>query len=125
MDLNTRFYPGELTEAVTEREIRNRAISREAAAQGMVLLENDGILPLKAGMKLALFGRGARQTIKGGTGSGDVNSRDVVSVEQGLQNAGFEIVNTGDLDAFDAAWAESLAEWEKTVRAAAGPAGKL
>ena len=34
MDLNTRFYPGELTEAVTEREIRNRAISREAAAQG-------------------------------------------------------------------------------------------
>ena len=121
MDLNTRFYPGELTEAVTEREIRNRAISREAAAQGMVLLENDGILPLKAGMKLALFGRGARQTIKGGTGSGDVNSRDVVSVEQGLQNAGFEIVNTGDLDAFDAAWAESLAEWEKTVRAAAGP----
>ena len=121
MDMSKHFYPGQETDQISEREKRNREISRMAAAQGMVLLENDGILPLKVGAKLALFGRGARQTIKGGTGSGDVNSRDVVSVDQGLRNAGFEIVNAADLDAFDAAFAESIREWHKDIRAAAGP----
>ena len=121
MDTYTRFYPGQKTDQITERERKNREISRNAAAQGMVLLENDGVLPLRAGAKIALFGRGARQTIKGGTGSGDVNSRDVVSVDQGLQNAGFEIVNTADLDAFDAAYAEAVREWHRDIRAAAGP----
>ena len=73
------------TPEVSERELRNGQRSRELAPQGMVLLENNGALPLtgKPG-KIALYGNGARRTIKGGTGSGDVNSRKTVNIEQGL-----------------------------------------
>ena len=113
-----RFYTGQETLEVGALERRGREISRWAAAQGMVLLENDGVLPLKAGARLGLFGVGARHTIKGGTGSGDVNSRDVVSVDAGLREAGFEIVNTDYLDAYDAAYARARDEWERAIYAA-------
>ncbi len=67
-------YYASLTKDVSEREIQNMARVRKIAPQGMVLLENRSCLPL-AGMKeAALFGNGARHTVKGGTGSGDVNS---------------------------------------------------
>ena len=58
-------YSGAATDAVTERELRNRAVARRAAADGMVLLKNEGILPFSANARLALFGSGARYTIKG------------------------------------------------------------
>ena len=51
-------------ETVLERE--NRQISLEAAREGIVLLENDGTLPLQPG-RIALYGAGAALTIKGGT----------------------------------------------------------
>ena len=54
-----------------------------------------------SGRKLALFGNGVRRMVKGGTGSGDVNARSVTDVEQGLQDAGFEIGTTAWLDRFD------------------------
>lgn len=75
--------------------------ARELAPECMVLLENDGTLPLKGAGKLALYGSGARNTIKGGTGSGDVNVRHFVTVEEGLKNAGFEITTNAWLDAYD------------------------
>lgn len=49
--------------------------------------------------QIALFGNGARATIKGGTG--DVNSRFIVNVEQGLKEAGFEVTTDNWLDRFD------------------------
>ena len=76
----------------SEREIRNRRLAYEVAAEGIVLLENNGVLPLKP-QKIALYGTGARMTAKGGMGSGDVHERYSVNIEQGLQNAGFEIVH--------------------------------
>lgn len=55
-------------------------VAREAAAEGMVLLENcEHILPLQPGSKVALYGSGAVKTIKGGSGSGDVNERETIS----------------------------------------------
>ena len=115
-----RWYPGQATPEITERERKMRAVARKAAAEGMVLLENNGVLPLKAGMKIALYGQGARYTIKGGTGSGDVNSRNTVTVDAGLREAGFRIVNSAYLDRFDEAYAKSLKKWEKDIYAAAG-----
>ncbi|MDO4297574.1 MAG: hypothetical protein Q4C59_03725 [Lachnospiraceae bacterium] len=65
----SRIYAGTNPE-ISEREQRNMLRSRTIAAQGMVLLENRGILPLAAeGQKIALYGNGARNTVKGGTGS--------------------------------------------------------
>ena len=88
-----RQYPGQKDLSVSAREAAVRETARKAAAEGMVLLENNGILPLAENAKVALYGPGARYTVKGGTGSGDVNSRNTITVEQGLKNAGFRIVN--------------------------------
>lgn len=84
--------------AVSEREITNGNRARKIAVQGMVLLENDGTLPLTKGGKIALYGNGARRTIGGGTGSGSVNSREVVNVGKGLEAAGFEVITKDWID---------------------------
>ena len=105
----TQFY-GTLTSEKTEREEKNMQLVRKGAGECMVLLENDGVLPLKKIGKIALYGAGARHTIKGGTGSGDVNSREVINVEQGLVDAGFTITTNAWLDAYD--------EMLKTAKAA-------
>ena len=76
---------------VTASEQAHSDSVRRIAGECMVLLENDGVLPLSGPQKVALYGNGARATVKGGTGSGEVNSRYSVSVEQGLEEAGFEI----------------------------------
>ena len=115
-----RQYPGQKDLSVSPREAAIRAVARKAAAEGMVLLENDGILPLRAGMKLALYGQGARYTVKGGTGSGDVNSRNTVTVEQGLAGAGFPVVNKEYLDRFDAEYNINKKKCEEAIYAEAG-----
>ena len=63
----------------------------ENAAECTVLLKTNGKFPLDRPGKLAAFGSGIRYTIKGGTGSGEVNSRCAYTIEQGLEKAGFEI----------------------------------
>lgn len=89
---------------ISARETRNMERSRKIASQGMVLLKNNGVLPVtETGKRIALFGNGARRTVKGGTGSGDVNSRSVTSVEQGLEAAGFTVATKGWLDRYDEA----------------------
>ncbi|MBR1931951.1 MAG: glycoside hydrolase family 3 C-terminal domain-containing protein [Lachnospiraceae bacterium] len=97
---------------VSAREERNMQRARKIAAQGMVLLENKGVLPISGEVKkLALFGNGGRRTVKGGTGSGDVNSRSVVNVEQGLEDAGFTIVTKKWLDQYDSEVEEARAAY--------------
>ena len=58
-----------------------------------VLLKRNGAFPLDGPCRIAACGSGVRDTVKGGTGSGEVNSRYFVSVEQGLKDAGFTITN--------------------------------
>ena len=92
-----------VSDIVTERERANQVLAFEAAAEGIVLLENDGVLPLQP-CPLALFGAGAAYTIQGGSGSGEVNVRHAVNALEGLENAGFTIT-TGDWIArYDAEW---------------------
>ena len=72
-----------------------------------MLLKNDGILPLVPGSRVALFGSGAGRTIKGGTGSGDVNEREVVSIYQGLVNAGFDVTSQAWIEEFEETYRKS------------------
>ena len=61
-------------------------LSREAAAEGMVLLKNDdGFFPLKSGQKVAVFGKAQADYVKGGGGSGDVTVKYIRTVLEGLE----------------------------------------
>ena len=59
-------------------------LSRKVAGEGMVLLENNGLLPLKDGVKVALFGIGSLDYVKGGGGSGMVYSEYVRNIYEGF-----------------------------------------
>ena len=97
-------------------ETAHRAVARRAAADGMVLLKNeDGLLPFAQGAKLALYGAGVVATIKGGTGSGDVNSRETVSVYEGLKDAGYVIANEAWIDAYRTCYQKAREEWRDLI----------
>ncbi len=90
----------------------HREVARKAAAEGIVLLENrENVLPLSRDTGIALYGQGASKTVKGGTGSGDVNEREDVSVYEGLKNAGFHIVNEKWIQEYDRIYGEKRIEW--------------
>ena len=66
-------------------------VSREAASESMVLLKDNGsALPIKNSASVAVFGNHAYDLIAGGTGSGDVNKAYVVSLAEGMTNAGYK-----------------------------------
>lgn len=74
---------------------------RDSLAECTLFLRQNGAFPLEAPGRIAAYGNGVRHTVKGGTGSGEVNSRYSVNVEQGLKGAGFTITTGRWLDAFD------------------------
>ena len=92
---------------------------REEGAGCTVLLKKDGSFPLKEAGRIALYGNGARHTVKGGTGSGEVNSRSFVNIEDGLKAAGFSITTNAWLDAFDKIRAKADKDFLKSIRAEA------
>ena len=62
------------------------ALSRRAAGEGMVLLKNENnLLPVCGGKKLAVFGKGQYDYVRGGGGSGDVHCRYKINVYDGLK----------------------------------------
>lgn len=107
-------YYGELSNEETELELLNRKLSREIAREGFVLLKNNGALPLVE-KHIALYGVGARKTVKGGTGSGSVNERYSVSIEDGLVNSGFLILTKELLDKYDELYLNEYSNWRDRV----------
>ncbi len=103
---------------------RHRNISRACAAEGIVLLQNDGTLPLKEKARIALFGGGARHTRYGGTGSSDVDDDGAVSICEALKMRGFRIVTDAWLDRYDNLVKTAEAECEARVRKALFPPSK-
>ena len=68
-------------------------ISKEAAREGMILLKNEGgILPLSPGQRIALFGKGTIDYVKGGGGSGDVTVPYIRNLAEGFEQLGLAAV---------------------------------
>ena len=72
------------------------AITRQSAAEGIVLLKNNGALPWKGDKikTVALFGENSYDFLSGGTGSGCVHPPYVVEMLTGLKNAGIKSSET-------------------------------
>ena len=98
-----------------QRELDNLQVAYEAACESIVLLKNDGALPFSH-KKVALYGAGASMTIKGGTGSGEVNERHCVTILEGLENRGFTITTHKWIDAFSDYYIQAKATYEVEKR---------
>lgn len=108
-----RVY-GAFTSEESQRERDHKALARRVAAEGIVLLKNDGVLPLE-NKKIAIYGPGSRMTVKGGSGSGDVQERHSVTIEEGLLNAGFVFPTTLWMDRFKNKYEADVAAWREDV----------
>ena len=116
MKLRKRGYVGTTSTVMSQREKDNAILAREAAAEGFVLLKNEAqTLPLKPGTKIGLYGAGAVRTIKGGTGSGDVNNRYNVNIYDGLKNAGYEITSVEWLEGYDRGYLAARESWKAEI----------
>ena len=100
-------------------EKKHLQLLREHLAECTILLKSNGDFPLAAPCKIAAYGCGVRRTIKGGTGSGEVNSRYFVNVEQGLTNAGFTVTTTAWLDAYETVYAQARKQFVQELKAQA------
>ena len=98
---------------------------RRFGAECAVLLKTDGTFPLDGPCDLALYGSGARRTIKGGTGSGEVNSRYFVTVEDGLEAAGFRITSRSWMDHYSLIYAEAKKNFIRELKLSALKRGTL
>ena len=98
-----------------QRELDNLQIAYAAACESIVLLKNDGALPFSH-KKVALYGAGAAMTIKGGTGSGEVNERHCVSILEGLENRGFTVTTKNWIDGFADFYKKAEAEYKAEKR---------
>lgn len=122
--LKERTFSGTTNPEVQPWETEHRQVAREAAAEGIVLLKNeDQILPLKAGSAVAIYGAGAGRTIKGGTGSGDVNEREKVSIFQGMKNAGYEVTNEEWIESYDKIYEKARQDWKNDIVTRSGGNG--
>ena len=70
------------------------ALVEEIESEGIVLLKNNGALPLVAPAKVTLLGRDAADPVYGGSGSGSVDLSTVIDLRTGLEQAGYEINDT-------------------------------
>jgi beta-glucosidase len=71
--------------------LKHAEITRRSASEGMILLKNEGLLPLKNIKNIALIGATSFDFISGGTGSGDVEEAYTVSLEEALVSSGYMI----------------------------------
>ncbi|MBQ5986820.1 MAG: glycoside hydrolase family 3 C-terminal domain-containing protein [Clostridia bacterium] len=112
------------TNEIQSFETEHLAALRALAPECMVLLKKNGDFPLCAPCEIALYGSGARETIKGGTGSGDVNVRHYVTVEEGLEKAGFTITTKAWMDGYKAAKDNAAKAFLEEIKQEAEALGK-
>ena len=115
MERKNWVHSGTLKQQPSQREIAHSRLVREMAAEGMVLLKNEGLLPLKESTSIVLLGCGAGKTVKGGIGSGDVNNRENISIYEGLKEAGVSITSENWLADYECRYTNARNEWKEKV----------
>ena len=91
-------------------------ILRRNLSECCVLLKKDGKFPIDKPCRIGAYGNGVRKTVKGGTGSGEVNSRFFITVEEGLRRAGFEITSDKWLSSYDIAYLDARRDFVKNIK---------
>ncbi|MCD8019712.1 MAG: glycoside hydrolase family 3 C-terminal domain-containing protein, partial [Clostridiales bacterium] len=114
--MKTRTFSGTKDPNIQAHETAHRAIARKAAADSIVLLKNEqSLLPISTDKPIALYGAGATHTVKGGTGSGDVNERYSVSIADGLEQAGYRMTTRDWLTEYDRQFTEAREQWKASI----------
>lgn len=102
-----------------EYEKRHLEAVYSGLAECCLFLKRNGDFPLKQPGQIAAYGNGVRHTVKGGTGSGEVNSRFTVNVYEGLGKVGFTVTTDAWLDAYEAERAKARVAFVKEIKARA------
>lgn len=114
--MRERSFSGSKSPEVQPWEIEHRLVARRAAAEGIVLLKNENqILPLDTETRVALYGAGVSRTIKGGTGSGDVNERNTISIYQGMKDAGYQVTSEEWIKDYNLQYEKARMEWKEGI----------
>lgn len=122
--IKERTYPGTTSTQARAYEAPHRELARKAACEGIVLLKNEGhFLPVPSDSRIALYGSGAIKTVKGGTGSGDVNEREYVNIYSGLLNAGFTVTTADWLEDYQQQYDQTRLAWKDKILSKCGTTG--
>lgn len=116
-------HSGTRMQQPSKRELTHGELARRLAAEGIVMLKNEGLLPFEPSASIALLGSGADHTVKGGIGSGDVNNRENVSIYQGFKDAGRSVTSREWLEDYDKRYESARNVWKEKVLADAAQAG--
>ena len=103
-------------ESLQDYEQKHIEILRNTSSECTLFLQKNNQFPIEKPCKVLLAGSGARNTIKGGTGSGDVACRNYITCEQGLKNANFEIVSEKWLEEYSTIKKNNINEYLKNVK---------
>ena len=96
-------------------EIEHLKLLEEIASECALFLKREDLaFPISEPTKIDLFGNGVRYLVKGGTGSGDVDVREFLNVEQAFEQAGFEVTSKDWLSQYDEIRKEAKKELEHT-----------
>ena len=104
---------------MNDYEKKHISMIRPYLPECCVLLQKNGAFPLDGPCRIAAYGNGVRNTIKGGTGSGEVNSKYYVTVEMALADEGFEIVDKEWLRSYDEIRSMAKESYRKAITAEA------
>ena len=80
---------------------KHLAILDDISSECTLFFKRNKDFPISNLKKVALYGNGVRHTIKGGTGSGNVNVKEFINIEDAFKNAGIEVLTTDWLDRYD------------------------
>ena len=89
---------------------------REYLPECMVMLKSNGDFPLDKLTEVALYGNGVRKTVKGGTGSGEVNSEYFDTIYEAFKKSGINVLTDSWLDKYDQEYLKFKKNFKKHLK---------